>query len=158
MVLICREARAMLRMSKLTDYSILVLVYLAGDDRGVHSASDVADGTGLALPTVSKLLKALARAGLVKSHRGSHGGYALAMRADEITAADMVDALEGPLAITECSSSDSHCELEPVCQVGGALQQVNKGIQRVLENITLAQLMTGPEAPLRRMDPVSLGK
>lgn len=154
MVLISARMSSMLRLSKLTDYSILILAFLAGDRDGVHNASDVAENTGISLPTVSKLLKVLTRARLVNSHRGSHGGYALAHPADQITAADVVDALEGPLAITECSSSDSHCELEPVCQVGGALQKLNQGIQTVLENITLAQLTAAPEVPLRRMDPV----
>ena len=148
----------MLRMSKLTDYSILILAFLANGGSRFHSASDVAENTGLALPTVSKLLKALTRARLVRSHRGSHGGYTLAHSAEEITAADVVDALEGPLAITECSSNDSHCELQPVCKVGGALQQLNQGIHTVLENITLAQLTAVPEVPLQRMDPVSLEK
>ena len=158
MVLISVRACSMLRMSKLTDYSILILAFLASGGIRVHTASDVAENTGLTLPTVSKLLKALTRAKLVKSHRGSHGGYVLAHPAEDITAADVVDALEGPLAITECSSSDSHCELQPGCQIGGALQKLNRGIQTVLENITLAQLTAAPEAPLRRMDPVSLEK
>ena len=136
----------------------LPAAFLASGGIRVHAASDVAENTGLTLPTVSKLLKALTRAGLVNSHRGSHGGYALAYPAEEITAADVVDALEGPLAITECSSSDSHCELQPICRVGGALQKLNQGIQAVLESITLAQLTAVPEVPLRRMDPVSLEK
>ena len=82
----------MLRMSKLTDYGTVVLTCLADQHR--RSAADVAVNTRLAVPTVSKLLKALTRAGLVVSHRGPHGGYELAREADEISAAEILDALE----------------------------------------------------------------
>lgn len=148
----------MLRMSKLTDYAILVLAYLAEARGPVHSAADVAEHTRLSTATASKLLKALTRAGLVASHRGSHGGYELAHPADQITAADVIDALEGPVAITECSASESHCELEADCRIGGALQQINRGIQGVLQKITLAQLTAAPEVPLRRMDLTTVEK
>jgi FeS assembly SUF system regulator len=100
----------------------------------------VANGTGVALPTVSKLLKALARAGLVTSTRGAHGGYQLARAAREISAADVIDAIEGPVSITECSASDSQCEHEGVCNVGGAWQQINVAIRRALEDVSLVDL------------------
>ena len=88
----------MLRISKLTDYGTVVLAYLAGNPASVASAAEVAAATGLGLPTVSKLLKALGRAGLVTSTRGAQGGYQLAREAANISAADVIDALEGPSA------------------------------------------------------------
>ena len=130
----------MLRISKLTDYGTVVLAHLASRP-GVVSAADVAAGTGVALPTVSKLLKALGRAGLVRSTRGANGGYELARAPREISAAEVIDALEGPVSITECSSDESHCEHEDVCNVGGAWQRINVAIRRALDDVSLEDLL-----------------
>jgi FeS assembly SUF system regulator len=129
----------MLRMSKLTDYGTLVLSEL-GAGAAPSSAGVVAGRTHLALPTVSKLLKALTRSGLVVSTRGAQGGYALARPADQITAAEIIDALEGPVAITECSAQTGSCDLEAFCHVGGAWQRINLSIREALQQITLADL------------------
>lgn len=131
----------MLRISKLTDYGTVLLAYLAANEPRVCSAADVASATGIALPTVSKLLKSLAKAGLVTSTRGANGGYELARRPHNISAADVIDALEGPVSITECSSSDSLCEHEGVCSVGGAWQRINIAIRRALDDVTLSDLL-----------------
>ena len=104
----------MLRISKLTDYGTVVLAHLAANPATVCSAADVAGATGIAPPTVSKLLKSLARAGLVSSTRGANGGYRLSRGPQDISAADIIDALDGPVSITECSGSDSLCEHEDV--------------------------------------------
>ena len=138
----------MLRISRLTDYGTVVLAHLAHDDADLVSAAEVANATGIALPTVSKLLKSLGKADLVNSTRGSHGGYQLARDADEISAADVIDALEGPVSITECSAIDSHCDFEDSCNVGGAWQRINVAIRRALDDISLADL-------LRTKSPVS---
>ncbi len=130
----------MLRMSKLTDYGTVVLAYLARHANELHSASDVAVHTGLAQPTVSKLLKRLAHTGLVKSHRGVHGGYRLARAAEQISAAEVIDALEGPVAITECATDNSRCQFEAICKVGSAWQKVNEAIRRALDDISLSEL------------------
>lgn len=137
----------MLRISRLTDYGTVVLAHLARDEAGLVSAAEVATATGIAPPTVSKLLKSLAKAGIVISTRGSHGGYQLARDARKISAADVIDALEGPVSITECSSSDSHCDFEASCHVGSAWQRINVAIRRTLDEISLADL-------LRRSSPV----
>lgn len=131
----------MLRISRLTDYGTVVLAHLAGDKAGLVSAAEVATATGIAPPTVSKLLKSLAKSGLVISTRGSHGGYRLARDAQEISAADVIDALEGPVSITECSSSDSHCDFEAWCNVGSAWQRINVAIRRTLDEISLVDLL-----------------
>lgn len=130
----------MLRISRLTDYGTMILAYLAQDAAQRCSASDVATATHIALPTVQKLLKVLARAGLVASARGADGGYSLARPATSITAAEIVGVLEGPVAVTECSAESSECELESLCLVGGAWQQINQAILDALEGITLADL------------------
>ena len=137
----------MLRISRLTDYGTVVLAHLACEDAGLQSAADVASATGIASPTVSKLLKALAKAGLVASTRGSHGGYRLARSAADISAAEVIDALEGPVSITECSAADSHCDFEAVCHVGNTWQRINVAIRRALDEISLADL-TRNNSPL----------
>jgi FeS assembly SUF system regulator len=141
----------MLRISKLTDYGTLILVHLAGGKSGqLHPASDVAEATHLALPTVQKLLKILTRYGLVESARGAEGGYRLAKAADQITAAEILDSLEGPVALTECSHDDGQCELESNCQVGSAWQKISLAIRSAMSNIRLSDLRNPPEEfPLR---------
>ena len=130
----------MLRMSKLTDYGTLVLSELAARGSDSASAGTVAGKTHLTLPTVSKLLKALTRSGLVVSTRGAQGGYRLARAPAEITAAEIIDALEGPVAITQCSSDEGSCTLEAFCRVGRAWQRINLSIREALDDITLADL------------------
>ncbi|MEA5445532.1 SUF system Fe-S cluster assembly regulator [Gammaproteobacteria bacterium AB-CW1] len=138
----------MLKLSRLTDYATLVLAHLARHGESRHSAAEVAEQTGLAGPTVSKVLKALAREGLVSSTRGAAGGYALARPAREISAANIIDAIEGPVAVTECSHEDGDCSLESICGVGQGWQKINSVIRRTLEGITLEELLT-PEIPLQ---------
>jgi FeS assembly SUF system regulator len=130
----------MLRISKLTDYGTVVLAHLAGETDRVCSAADVAQATGIAVPTVSKLLKSLARSELVVSTRGANGGYRLARAPEDISAASVIDALEGPVSITECSATDSHCDYESVCNVGNAWQRINVAIRRALEDVSLVDL------------------
>jgi FeS assembly SUF system regulator len=130
----------MLRISKLTDYGTMVLACLAARPHERHPATAIAERTQLGLPTVSKLLKSLHRAGLVHSVRGAQGGYRLARPAADISAADIIDAIEGPVAITECSGDRSACDLEQVCSTGSAWQRVNHAIRRSLDELSLAQL------------------
>jgi len=130
-----------LRISKLTDYGTVLLAHLAAHQATVCSATDVAQATGIGLPTVSKLFKSLARAGLVTSTRGANGGYRLSRGPQHISAADVIDALEGPVSITECSALDGDCEHEGVCSVGGAWQRVNVAIHRALQDVTLNDLI-----------------
>jgi FeS assembly SUF system regulator len=130
----------MLRMSKLTDYGTMVLAQLAANERGLSTAGQLAEATHLAQTTVSKLLKTLLHAHLVVSTRGVQGGYALARPAAAISAAEILDAFEGPVAITECSSSNGGCDLESYCRVGTAWQRINHSIRKALEGVTLADL------------------
>lgn len=130
----------MLRMSRMTDYGTVVLAHIAAHPGRVFSASDVAGETQLALPSVRKLLKVMTKAGLVSSFRGASGGYALARPAHQISAAEILDALEGPVTLTQCSAGDSRCRLETVCGVGRSWQRINHRIRRALDDVSLAQL------------------
>jgi FeS assembly SUF system regulator len=130
----------MLRISRLTDYATVVLAALADEPGRVQTASALAERTHLALPTVSKLLKQLQRAGLVSSTRGLRGGYQLSRPAAQISAAAILDALEGPLALTDCSGGHGRCGIERTCRVGHAWQHLNLAIRRALNDVSLAQL------------------
>lgn len=130
----------MLRLSKMTDYGTVVLAYMARDPQAVHAAADVADATRVKLPTVSKLLKLLTKGGLLVSQRGARGGYVFARKPAEISAADIIDAIEGGMGITECAGDHSQCGIEAHCHVGGAWQRINLAIRDALERVTLEQL------------------
>lgn len=136
-----KRGLAVLRISKLTDYGTVVLAHLAGDPDAVCSAADVSSATGIAPPTVSKLLKSLARADIVSSTRGASGGYQLARDPQRISAADVIDALEGPVSITECSATDSQCDYEHVCSVGSAWKRINIAIRHALDDVSLVDLL-----------------
>jgi FeS assembly SUF system regulator len=142
----------MLRISKLTDYATVILATLANEPERRLTATEVAERTRLSVTTVSKLLKILQRGELVSSTRGSLGGYQLALNPQEISAASILDALEGPLALTECSGNHSACGIENTCSVGNAWQRVNAAIRRALEDVSLAQLAGLERAPVRAPD------
>jgi len=130
----------MLRISRLTDYATVILAALAQAPDRLQTASALAEQTRLSLPTVSKLLKQLHRSGLVASTRGLRGGYQLARPATAITAGEILDALEGPVALTDCASGHGQCGLERTCRVGHAWQRLNLTIRRALHEVNLAQL------------------
>jgi FeS assembly SUF system regulator len=131
----------MLRIGKLTDYATVILAILATDQARVFTAGALSERTHIAAPTVAKLLKQMHRAGLVISTRGTHGGYRLARDPDSISAASILDALEGPIALTECSAGSGHqCGIEHTCSVGRTWQRLSLAIRRSLSEITLAQL------------------
>ncbi len=139
----------MLRMSRLTDYATVLLAALAGEPGRVQTAASLAEQTRLAAPTVCKLLKQLQRAALVTSTRGPRGGYQLARPAAQISAAAILDALEGPLALTDCSAGHGNCEIEETCRVGRVWQRLNLAIRRSLYEVSLAQLAGLDAAPAR---------
>ena len=148
----------MFRLSKLTDYGIILLAHLAQRDGGVpHAAPEVAREVDLPLPVVSKVLKSLARRGLLESHRGSKGGYTLVRRPAEITVREMVVALEGPVALTECNVGPHLCEHESGCPVRGPWHVINRVVQDALSKVTLEDLIdpcfsasTSPQSILGR--------
>ena len=130
----------MLRVSRLTDYAAAVMTCMAEHEDDVLSAMQIAEETGLELPTVSKLLKSLGHAALVESFRGVNGGYRLARRAADISLAEIVVALEGPIAMTECSLGSGQCGREARCTVRGSWQQISTILDDALRAVSLADM------------------
>jgi len=135
----------MLRITRHTDYGIILMARLADEPFVVRTATDLAEATGLPLPMVSKVLKHLARRGLVVSHRGASGGYGLARRPEAISVAELIAALEGPIAITDCiAHGPGDCGQWSHCPTQGHWQWINAAIQRALSGVTLAQMRQAP--------------
>src|SRR5258706_3658737 len=130
----------MWRISKLPAYAPVLLARMAAVPAGQLTAGQLSALTRLTTPTVSKVMKLLHRRQLVSSTRGLHGGYRLARPAAEITAAQILDALEGPMALIECARQPHRCGIESTCGVGKAWQRVNLAIRRSLQEITLLEL------------------
>ncbi|MCX7097333.1 MAG: SUF system Fe-S cluster assembly regulator [Methylococcales bacterium] len=131
----------MLRLSKLTDYATVILSFMASDSGTIHAAMEIASATGIALPTVSKILKQLVNANLLMSTRGAKGGYTLARTPDKISLATMITALEGPIALTECSISQQACGQATGCGIRGNWHLINQTIHNALESVTLADMI-----------------
>ena len=130
----------MLRLSKLTDYAVVVLVRLADTD-GVQTSPGIAATTGIPEPTVAKVLKTLAAGGLVASQRGARGGYRLLRPLAAIPIADVITAIDGPIALAACvDGSLSECEAQGLCPVRGRWDPVNEAIQQALASITLSDM------------------
>lgn len=134
----------MLRVSKLTDYATAVMAVLAAAPARVHSAQELAESARLELPTVSKLLKQLAHAGLIDSFRGVNGGYRLARAADAISVADIVIAMEGPIGMTQCSVEAGVCDHEAHCGVRVNWQAINQALEQALAGVSLADMLRPP--------------
>ncbi|MDD5580793.1 MAG: SUF system Fe-S cluster assembly regulator [Methylobacter sp.] len=145
----------MLRLSKLTDYGTVILSFIARDNTHVHAAIEIAGATGIALPTVSKVLKLLVNAKVLISTRGAKGGYALARKPEKITVAAVISALEGPIAITECSISHQGCEQASGCEIRGNWGLINQTIYNALESVTLADMIKPLIMPEEIMIPVA---
>jgi len=143
----------MLRVTKLTDYATVVLTVLAARPETVLSAPDLAELAGLEVPTVAKVLKPLAQAGLVEGFRGANGGYRLMRDAADISLVEIVEAMEGPLGMTECSVHAGHCGIEHSCGVRANWRRINDVVAEALREVTLAQMLEppAPRADARRI-------
>ena len=131
----------MIRMTRLTDYGIVLLAHFARRPaREVRSAREIAVASHLPLPTVSKVLKLLARKGLLAAHRGVNGGFMLSRPAEEISISEIITALERPIAITECNESSGLCDLEERCPSRSTWKRVNQVVKDALGHITLAEI------------------
>jgi FeS assembly SUF system regulator len=130
-----------IRMSKLTDYAIVILAHLARSGRTL-TAQDLAARSQVPLPTVSKLCKELSKAGLVISHRGRHGGYGLARPAEQISVAEIVESLEGPIALTECVQQPAVkiCGIEATCPAKASWDPVSRAIHGALSGLPLSAI------------------
>jgi FeS assembly SUF system regulator len=135
----------MLRISKMTDYAIVLMVELTREGETL-SAHSLADRVHLEVPTVSKVLKLLARADLLQSYRGANGGYRVNRPATRISVAEVIAAIEGPIAMTECSVEPGLCHQEDSCNLRSNWQRISVAVSRALEEVSLAEM----SAPLRK--------
>jgi FeS assembly SUF system regulator len=132
-----------IRISKLTDYGTVIMNCLATAPQGLMSATEISRRVHLTIPTASKVLKILVTANLVISVRGSGGGYRLSRLPEEITLAEVITALEGQPALTECNASKKKCAQDSVCAIRDNWRLINKIIFMTLNSLTLAD-MTKP--------------
>jgi len=130
----------MLRISKMTDYAIMVMVELNAARGEVLTAHALAERSHLELPTVSKVLKLLVKTGLVDSYRGANGGYCIERSALEISVAEIIAAIEGPIAMTECSVEEGLCAQEAICSLRGNWQRISVAIANAMESVSLAEM------------------
>ena len=137
----------MLRISKLTDYAILAMVELTANRDEVLSAQALAERCGLETPTVSKVLKALVRAGLVDSFRGASGGYRARSAPERVSIAAVIGAIEGPIAMTECSVQEGLSTVEASCSARDNWQKVSRAVADALEGVSLADMSRPADAP-----------
>jgi FeS assembly SUF system regulator len=130
----------MLRISKLTDYAIMVMVELSDANGEVLSAQALAERCRLELPTVSKVMKLLTHSGLVRSFRGASGGYRVDRPAGDISVAEIIGAIEGPIAMTECSLDSGLCQQEDNCNLRGNWQRISLAVAEAMSRVSLAEM------------------
>jgi Rrf2 family protein len=134
----------MLRLTKKADYGLMALKYLAEqsdpDAPSARSAKDIAEAYHIPPPLLAKILQTLARAGLLVSHAGTNGGYALARPAKEISAFEVIRAIDGPLFITSCITIHGSCDLVGHCTIKEPLRKVNDSIKELLSGIRISDL------------------
>lgn len=132
----------MIRLSRLADYSVVLMTYLASHAERPQSALDLTFASGVPGPTVGKLLNMLARAGLLTSFRGVGGGYALSRAPGDVSVAEIIHAVDGPIALTECIHDTSgRCDLEASCPARGSWQVINDAVRTALNNVSLADVV-----------------
>ena len=140
---------AVIRMTRLSDYASMLLIHFARDVARAFTARDLAEETRLPLPTVSKILKALARAGLLVSHRGLNGGYNLSREPERISLSEILAAIEGPISLTDCGgAAPAGCSHEQMCPVERNWKQINRLVHDALSRISLAEMSAPLPEPL----------
>ena len=146
----------MIKLSRLADNSIVLMTQLAARPGSLVQAPDMALVTGLPVPTVAKTLKRLSQAGLVESQRGTKGGYALVRDAAHIPVTEIIAAVDGPIALTDCTvNEDCLCEIEDLCPTRTNWKKINEAVVGALEGITLADMtpQMAPFVPHRPYEP-----
>ena len=132
----------MLRLSKKVDYGLMALMHLArDDDASSWSAREMAETYHIPSDLLAKVLQRLAQDGFVASHHGNKGGYTLARPANQISVAGIVQAIDGTLSLTECSSADGNCLQFETCNVKSPLQRLHDRVVRMLSTLTIAQML-----------------
>jgi len=135
----------MLRLTKKADYSLIALKHLAARHQEFRftavSAKEVADSYGIPLPLLSKILQKLTKVGLLVSEHGTNGGYRLSRDPREISALEVIRAIDGPIILTECFTEHSHCDHSQRCSVRQPLRRIHEGILRLLESVTIQDML-----------------
>ncbi|MCR9255510.1 MAG: SUF system Fe-S cluster assembly regulator [Alphaproteobacteria bacterium] len=146
-----------MQLNRLTDYAVVILGQMTRHRGATVSALDLAKGTGFPLPTVQKVLKQLAKAGLVASQRGVGGGYQMVGTASEVTVGDVVTAMQGPIMLTACvEGSEDPCNCAAHCPLAGNWNRVNEAIRAAFASVTLEEMLTFPApGPASVPDPVA---
>jgi Rrf2 family protein len=135
----------MLRLSKKADYALMAMKHLAvRGDRGSSSAREIAEQYDIPIELMAKVLQRLVRRGLLISHQGTHGGYQLARMPALISVADVIQAIEGPVTVTACSTDEGQCEQFSKCNVRDPLFRVRDRILAALGECTIAELASEP--------------
>jgi len=142
----------MFRINKLTDYGVVLMSHVARAPQRLYNAAQLAEETGMPKPTASKLLKALAKRDLLISYRGANGGYRLARPPQQITVLEVLEAIEGPIGLTECSTGGSECLQASHCELRGNWHWISLAVQDALRSVTIAQMIK-PE--VMRSDPAA---
>jgi Rrf2 family protein len=132
----------MLRLTKKVDYALIALMHLAHQDQtgDAWSAREIAKGCGLPPDLLAKILQRLAREGIVISHQGTKGGYSLARPAERIHVVSVVEAVDGPLSLTQCFTDDGACDQFDTCSVKSPLQRLNDRVLQMLSQVTIARI------------------
>ena len=139
----------MLRVTRLTDYATVLMTRMARDPERNASAVHLAAESDIPVATVTKLLKLLNRAGLVQSLRGVNGGYGLARAPAAISVADVVAAIEGPVALTACAVGKGNCEFEKYCITRGNWQLISRAVQTALEAVSIKDMAAPVARPIQ---------
>ncbi len=142
----------MLRLTKLTDYGILLMTRMASSGQERFSAAELAGSTHIPMPTVSKILQMLLHEGMLDSVRGAHGGYRLTRAATEINVRDIINVFEGSIALTECNLDDGgSCDQHDVCSTSNNWKRINQAVRQALEDISLADMTEQDFVPVFRL-------
>lgn len=137
----------MFRLGRLTDYAVTLLSHMGSGEIGVvWAAPDLAEISGLPMPTASKILKRLAKGQLITAQRGASGGYRLARPASEITIAQIIESMDGPIAITDCSDGSLRdgCKIQSLCPMSNGWNKVNVAMRKALSSVSLSEMVAGP--------------
>jgi FeS assembly SUF system regulator len=131
---------SMLKIGKMTDYAVLIMSYMAKTPESLLSAASLADALHLTLPTVSKILKMLADADLLNSVRGAEGGYLLSRPAADISVVNIIAAMEGDLALTECCESKGICVIDSMCTMRENWKRINRAVASMLGRLSIEDM------------------
>jgi len=141
----------MLRLTRLTDYGIMLMTHMASSETALHAAGGLAEATHVPLPTVSKILQMLLHQGLLVSIRGPRGGYRLARPAGQITVREIINTFEGSIALTECNLEGGECEQSAFCSTSSNWKRINVAVSQALDSITLADMTQQDFMPVFRL-------